>query len=906
MLKTFSSRALYLLFFVFGLGSNAFSAGEVYLVIGSDTAIWSGMNTGKYNCTYNQSLYTDPTRNAYIVMNPSFRADLVDSYGQTLKMTWWMMAGNIFRYATNTNIPVPNIMTLYLMKKYHGDEIQINGDELSLHYHTFFWSDYDQDGIFYWNQSKTFLESKADFNVTLAQFLLEEQVFPVSFRSGWHYMDNDWQNYLDDRILPYSMHNDYPHKKTSDPEPIDNIYDWSEAPSAFVPYRPSRDNYQRPGSGPGWEVRSASFWGTRVNDYMDTVFAAANKGPDQVACFWSHLPQTDFPDNIQIIDSLAHRYAQKYPDVKFRYCTAIEAMQRWRKNQDHQSPGVSFTENIIGNDTYFNIETDEDIFQKQPFVAVKNINEDYIVLDCVQTGTHSWTTLQPVSSAMLVKAGVTVCDSLGNQTMKFITYLPDDAFIDNVDSAYNESVGTWSTSSSYAWGIDSRFSILNKNDSASASWSYTLQKSGYHNIFIQFPDIANRAEQLQFVISNNQQPFDTINVNKLMAAKRWNFLTTINAQSGAEIKVEMSASGRYQSGKTLSADVLKITPIVRERDLDIKEKVIDFGAVSEEDTAHYMLSVTNRGILDLHILSLKSKRNLFEVNYTVPFSISPMSSILVPLSFVSSMTGVIQDTLEILSDDPINPQLKVKVSAEVMQYFHTIDNEDVDEYEEFGSWHNSVANIYGPTSRYAGLNARPLASARFHTQLRKSGIYNIQEIVPSTVNSTDDALYEIWIDGTLQTSYHVDQNIGSGKWVTLGSLFLPAKKNIELWLKDTGKKTKGDVIRTDAVRFSLAEEGTAIDNPKINGRVGTYLLQQNYPNPFNVQTVIAYQIPLAGKVKLSIFNELGQKITTLVNRRQNAGWYIAHFDGSQFASGIYYYRISSGAFQQIRKMILIK
>jgi len=60
-------------------------------------------------------------------MDPAFLEQLVDSYGQPLKMTWWMMAGNIFRYATNRNVPVPNIMTMYLMKKYHGDNVQING-----------------------------------------------------------------------------------------------------------------------------------------------------------------------------------------------------------------------------------------------------------------------------------------------------------------------------------------------------------------------------------------------------------------------------------------------------------------------------------------------------------------------------------------------------------------------------------------------------------------------------------------------------------------------------------------------------------------------------------------------------------------------------------------------------------
>ena len=172
-----------------GHSSKISAGGVVYLVIGSDTAIWDGMNTATYNNYYNIDLYTNPARNTYEVMDPAFRDQFRDSYGNPLKMTWWMMAGNIFRYATNKNVPKPNIMTLYLMKKYHGENITINGDELTLHYHTFFWSDYDGDGVYWWNQSNTFWESLADFKFTLAQFLLEEETFPVSFRSGWHYMD---------------------------------------------------------------------------------------------------------------------------------------------------------------------------------------------------------------------------------------------------------------------------------------------------------------------------------------------------------------------------------------------------------------------------------------------------------------------------------------------------------------------------------------------------------------------------------------------------------------------------------------------------------------------------------------------------------------------------------------------
>lgn len=55
--------------------------------------------------------------------------------------------------------------------------------------------------MFYWNEAQTFHECRVDFDQALAQSLLEEEVFPVSFRSDWHYMDNEWQQYLN-QLLP--------------------------------------------------------------------------------------------------------------------------------------------------------------------------------------------------------------------------------------------------------------------------------------------------------------------------------------------------------------------------------------------------------------------------------------------------------------------------------------------------------------------------------------------------------------------------------------------------------------------------------------------------------------------------------------------------------------------------------
>jgi len=71
------------------------SGGKVYLVVGSDTAIWEGMNTGEFYCFYRPGLYTDPDRNAYAVMDDNFRNGIVDSYGTPIKFTWWMMCGSI-------------------------------------------------------------------------------------------------------------------------------------------------------------------------------------------------------------------------------------------------------------------------------------------------------------------------------------------------------------------------------------------------------------------------------------------------------------------------------------------------------------------------------------------------------------------------------------------------------------------------------------------------------------------------------------------------------------------------------------------------------------------------------------------------------------------------------------------
>jgi hypothetical protein len=83
-------------------------------------------------------------------------------------------------------------------------------------------------------------------------------------------------------------------------------------------------------------------------------------------------------------------------------------------------------------------------------------------------------------------------------------------------------------------------------------------------------------------------------------------------------------------------------------------------------------------------------------------------------------------------------------------------------------------------------------------------------------------------------------------------------------------------------------------------------LFQNYPNPFNPMTHIGYSLPKDLKVEIKIYDILGREIKTLVNEFQKAGYYLVSFDGTNYASGVYFYKIKAGEFADSKKMVLVK
>jgi hypothetical protein len=83
-------------------------------------------------------------------------------------------------------------------------------------------------------------------------------------------------------------------------------------------------------------------------------------------------------------------------------------------------------------------------------------------------------------------------------------------------------------------------------------------------------------------------------------------------------------------------------------------------------------------------------------------------------------------------------------------------------------------------------------------------------------------------------------------------------------------------------------------------------LNQNYPNPFNPTTTISYQLALQGHVSLKVYDVLGRQIVTLVDEVKSAGTYTVSWDAAKLSSGVYFYRLQVGDFNDLKRLILVK
>ncbi len=100
--------------------------------------------------------------------------------------------------------------------------------------------------------------------------------------------------------------------------------------------------------------------------------------------------------------------------------------------------------------------------------------------------------------------------------------------------------------------------------------------------------------------------------------------------------------------------------------------------------------------------------------------------------------------------------------------------------------------------------------------------------------------------------------------------------------------------------------GSLDGSDESSGLPSEFALLSNYPNPFNANTVISYELPVSGHVRLEVYNLIGEKVATLLNEAEEAGYKSVTWDASEVSSGVYFYKLAAGNFSETRRMGLVK
>lgn len=243
---------------------------------------------------------------------------------------------------------------------------------------------------------------------------------------------------------------------------------------------------------------------------------------------------------------------------------------------------------------------------------------------------------------------------------------------------------------------------------------------------------------------------------------------------------------------------------------------------------------------------------------------------------------------------------------------------------------NSPGNMVINTSLAASDTARELAGLKISTSLNPQvgSLKMIKFGMITTATGANVTSFDLYFDkdksGLVSAG---DIKIGTHPFTTgpltfdnLKFKFLDTARTIILAARTTGSASGSQTVTLGLMDTSqvVAYYNTSasltnfpfgtVTGTGNTGEIISYSLGQNYPNPFNPETQISYSIAKDGFVRIKMYDVLGKQIGTLINGFKSAGSYKVELNANNFgmSSGIYYYKIESGEFNEVRKMILVK
>ncbi len=208
----------------------------------------------------------------------------------------------------------------------------------------------------------------------------------------------------------------------------------------------------------------------------------------------------------------------------------------------------------------------------------------------------------------------------------------------------------------------------------------------------------------------------------------------------------------------------------------------------------------------------------------------------------------------------------------------------------------------------------PLAPADYSVSIHQSGSNYYPKLTWQLNNEPDVRL-------KTSNAYKIERrtrplNGSWSAWSTIANLSGTTSSYIDYTIGNAGGGDREAEYRLTAIDIgnnSSPSQSVIIDygfnraeKTAVTGIVRDYSLEQNYPNPFNPNTKISYSIKEEGLVTLKVYDVLGTEIAVLVNENKPAGIYEVSFNASNLPSGMYIYKLQSGSFTGVKKMLLTK
>ncbi len=181
----------------------------------------------------------------------------------------------------------------------------------------------------------------------------------------------------------------------------------------------------------------------------------------------------------------------------------------------------------------------------------------------------------------------------------------------------------------------------------------------------------------------------------------------------------------------------------------------------------------------------------------------------------------------------------------------------------------------------------------YNSDIEFSGTYFINYRIASESNG---GILKLFVDGNETDTQTIPVTNGWQNWQTVTNIInlTSGKSTLKLLAEQGG-------FNLNWFEFALITDAKSEDEIP-----SEYVLNQNYPNPFNLTTIISYTIPTSKFVNLSVFNVQGQLVQMIINKHQQSGKYSIAWDATGKSTGVYFYKLESGNFTDVKKCILIK